>query len=322
MKTHVTVDDVRAAVLRLPEMAGWPEVARLFAAQGDRVRLDWQLPALACRALGGDETVVLPAVAAVACLQISIILVDDILDQDPRGTYRRLGSGRAANLALAFQAAALALVEQAPVAAERRTAAAAALARAALATAFGQELDVRNLRGEESYWRVVRTKSTPFYGAALQIGAFLAGASPTVAQNLYDFGVLIGEVIQIFDDLMDAFQTPANPDWLAGRNNLALLYASTAAHPQRERFAELLTRAEDARVLEEAQQVLISSGAVSYCIYQLIQRHRAACHLLNQLALADPAPLSDLLAQQMEPLAHWLQTIGMEVPPELKEESL
>ncbi|MCX6033244.1 MAG: polyprenyl synthetase family protein [Chloroflexi bacterium] len=316
IETHV-----RAAVLALPEMEAWPQVADLFTPTEGRARFDWQLPVLACRAAGGDPSLALPAAAAIACLQVSIILTDDMLDEDPRGEHHRLGSGRTANLALALQAAALVLVGQAPVPAERRTAAGAALARAALATAAGQELDVQNLRGEESYWRVVRAKSTPFYAAALQIGALLAGADPAVAQGVYDLGVLIGEVIQVYDDLVDAFQAPASPDWLERRNNLALLYAATAAHPQRDRFLYLLARAADPPVLEEAQQILIASGAVSYCVYHLVQRHRTACRLLARLPLADPAPLSDLLASQVQPLANWLQNIGVEVPLELRGET-
>jgi geranylgeranyl pyrophosphate synthase len=321
VNTNITLDRIKSVLLGLPELAAWPEAAGLFETEEDRVRLDWRLPALACRAVGGDETATLSAVVAMACLQISIILADDMLDQDPRGTYRRLGSGRAANLALAFQAAALTLVGQTPVPAERRAAASAALARAALTTACGQELDVQNLHGEENYWRVVRTKSTPFYGVGLQIGALLAGAGPEITQGLYDFGVLVGEIIQVYDDLMDAFQSPANPDWREGRNNLALLYALTVAHSQRERFAALLARVDDLRVLEEAQQILIGSGAVSYCVYQLIHRYRAACDLLDRLPLADPALLAGLLAQQMRPLARWLCTIGLAIPPELQGET-
>ena len=104
---------------------------------------------------------------------------------------------------------------------------------------------MQNLEGEENYWRVVRAKSTPFYGAALQIGALLGGASPAVATGLRDLGVLIGEIIQIHDDLLDAFQTPANPDWEQGRNNLPVLYARTADHPDRVRFVGLLPHIAD-----------------------------------------------------------------------------
>jgi geranylgeranyl pyrophosphate synthase len=318
MTIAVTAARIRETVLSLPEMAAWPEVVNLFPETSDKpIRMDWQLPALACQAVGGDSTVALPAVAAIACLQISIILADDILDEDPRGEYHRLGYGRTCNLALAFQSAALALINRAPAPLESRAAAATCLAQAALATCYGQDLDVQNLRGEANYWRVVSAKSTPFYGAALQVGAFLGGAAPAVAQGLYDLGVRIGEITQIFDDLMDAFQTPANPDWLEGRNNLALLYATTAQHPQRQRLLELMPESADPARLAEGQRILISSGAVSYCVYQLFQRYQAGRAALDTLSLADAAGMQELLQLQVEPVVHWLPTIGAATPEEV-----
>jgi geranylgeranyl pyrophosphate synthase len=275
------------------------------------------LPALACQAVGGDETVTLPAVAAMACLQVSIILADDMLDQDPRGQHHRMGGGRAANLALAFQAAAFALIGRAPLAADRRAAALAALAQAALVTAAGQELDVRNLTGEENYWRVVRAKSTPFYGLALQLGALAAGADAAVVQGLFDLGIVFGEIIQLYDDLVDAFETPANPDWGEGRNNLAILYAGTADHPQRDRFLRLRPAAADPQILEDAQRILIECGAVSFCAYQIVRRQRAGRERLERLALADPAPLREMLDRQAQPLAAWLAGLGVSLPSAL-----
>ncbi len=315
--TDLSEGQVRAQILALPELADWPEAASLFAARSGGLRLDWQLPARACAAVGGQPEAALPAVAAVACLQISIILADDMLDQDPRGEYRRLGYGRAANLALAFQAAALALLATAPQPAAVRAAASTALARAALATCFGQELDVSGLAGEDAYWRVVAAKSTPFYGVALQLGGLLGGADLPVAQGLYDLGALMGEVIQICDDLEDAFQVPANPDWGPGHNNLLILYAATAAHPERERFNAVRGQAETPSALEEAQQILIRSGALSYGVYELLQRWRRERQLLSDLPLADALPLTDLLEGQVRPLVRWLKAIGVALPPEL-----
>ncbi|HEX9115266.1 MAG TPA: polyprenyl synthetase family protein [Anaerolineae bacterium] len=313
---------LRETVLGLPDVADWPEVEGLFDAQETTPRMDWQLPTRACLAVGGTETAALPAVAAIACLQISIILVDDILDNDPRGEYHRLGEGRAANIALAFEAAALDLLARAPVDGERRALACAAVARAALTTARGQDLDVQNLRGEENYWRVVKTKSTPFYGVAFQSGALLGGASPQVAQGLYEVGVLLGEMVQVFDDLLDAFATPANPDWREGRNNLALLYASTAEHPQRDVFRGMLGHVEDAASLQAAQQILVTCGAVSYCVYLLARRVEAVRRLLRSLNLPDPEPVWFPIAQEIKPLTNWLERLGLPVPAELAGETL
>lgn len=63
----------------------------------------WQLPVFACEAVGGTTEQAIPAVIAMACMQIGIILIGDMLDDDPRGEYHRIGTGRAGNLALAFQ---------------------------------------------------------------------------------------------------------------------------------------------------------------------------------------------------------------------------
>lgn len=320
MEISIRPAQLREAVLALPALAAWPEAASVFPARGDEpLRFDWQLPVLACRAVGGAEETALPAAAAVACLQISIILADDMLDQDPRGEHHRLGAGRTANLALAFQAAALALIGRAPAPAEARHAAQAALADAALMTAFGQELDVQNLQGEANYWRVVRAKSTPFYAAAVQVGALLGGADAATAQGIHDLGVLLGEMIQIFDDLTDAFQTPANPDWTERRNNLALLYATTAAHPRRDELQALIPRAAEPAALHAAQEILIGSGAVSYCVYQWLARYRAAVGLLDRLPLADPRPLATAMEVQIAPLRRWLTGIGIAGPAELEQ---
>jgi geranylgeranyl pyrophosphate synthase len=311
------MQSVRTQVLSLPEVAEWPEMAGLFDRTGVTPRTDWSLPGLACQAVGGDPARALPGAAAVACMQISIILVDDMLDNDPRGEHTRLGPGPAANLAVAFQAAAYRLIEQAPQAAACRAACVASLTWMALTTALGQQWDAQNLAGEDNYWKVVRAKSTPFYGAALHIGALLGGASPEAAESLRAFGVLIGEMIQIEDDLLDAFQTPANPDWTQGRNNLLILYARKAQHPHRARFLELLQQVEDPQALREAQQILITCGAVSYGAYHLIRRYQTAKQQLASLPLPDPAPMLELLAKNTQPLAKLFEAKGIEIPAEL-----
>jgi len=305
-------------IAAVPGLEVWrEEIERLFPREGEVVRLDWQLPAIGCQSLGADPEVAIPAMAALACTQISIILVDDMLDEEPDGEYQRMGAGRAANLALALQSAAMVLVDQCPVSPAQRSAAARCLAQMCLDTAAGQELDVSNLEGEENYWRVVRAKSTPFYGAGLQLGAILGGGDPDTVRQFYEIGVIFGEAIQIYDDLEDAFKSPANPDWLQGRNNLALLYGLTAEYPERDRFKELRIHVQNPTFLEEAQQILIQSGAVSYCAYQIFQRHQQIRSFVDELSLLDSRPISDLLVHQIEPVQTLLTQLGMQVPPNI-----
>jgi geranylgeranyl pyrophosphate synthase len=278
---------------------------------------DWTWPMLACQAVGADAAVALPGASALAGMQISILLVDDILDDDPRGEHLRIGVGPTANMALALQAAAFRVIEHAGVDADRRAAVTASLAWMALATALGQDWDAKSLTGEENYWKVIRAKSTPFYGAALHVGALLGGADHPVANQLRDLGLLLGEVIQLLDDLVDAFQIPAGPDWKQHRNNLLVLYARTAEHPFRDRFMELLPQVDDPAALREAQQILTRCGAVSYCAYHLVKRDEQARAWLRTMPLADPAPMHTLLEEQRRPLVRLLQASGAELPAEL-----
>jgi geranylgeranyl pyrophosphate synthase len=311
-------EEVKAIVLNLPEVAAWPELSDIFSQAVDHPRQDWELPLLASRAVGGDDSLIPLAGAALICIQLSITVVDDILDQDPRGVHHRIGAGAAANVALALQAAALRLVDDIPVEATRRAAVNRSLAQMALGTAFGQNLDVQNLEGEENYWRVVAAKSTPFYGAALHVGALLGQATPKVAEQVREFGKLNGEIIQLYDDLTDALKQPANPDWKRVNNNLALLYATRADYPEREQFLALLPQADDPAALHSAQQILIRSGAVGYCAYHIVQRYKRARQILAETPLADPEPLSEMLAHQIQPVLTLLRHVGAPIPPELE----
>ncbi len=307
-------EQIAAIISSLPESDLIPDLANIFS-RADRVpRPDWDLPILSCLAVGGSKEDGLVGSAAIACIQISIILVDDMLDEDPRGEYHIRGSGPTANLALAFQAAAFRLLENETLSDETRAAASNCLAHIALATAAGQSLDSSNLSGEENYWRVIRAKSTPFYGGALQLGAILGGAPMKTTNQLYDIGVIIGEIIQVEDDLNDSFEVPANPDWLAGRNNLLLLYASTAPHPDQERFNSLRYQVGTQSTLREGQKILISSGALSYAAYQLIDRYKKAKELLANTKLSNRSPIEHILDDYADSLTQFLKECGSDPP--------
>jgi geranylgeranyl pyrophosphate synthase len=306
---------LRDLILNLPQTAQWPKLADLFPSnEGAVTRLDWLLPGIGCAAAGGALADTLPAMAALACAQRSIILIDDMLDEEPDGRHHQLGVGRTANLAAALQAAGVLLIEQCPVSLSNRSAAALSFNQMILDTAAGQELDVSNLTGEENYWQLVRAKSTPFYGAGLEMGALLGGAPAAVARELYNVGVLFGEAVQILDDLEDAFKTPANPDWLRGRNNLAILYGLTADYPRKRSFIQLMNQVEDADILYQAQQLLIESGAVSYCTYQLLERYRTIRHSWQALSLAQTSLLDRMLTIQFDPFLYLLARLNTQLP--------
>jgi hypothetical protein len=88
----------------------------------------------------------------------------------------------------------------------------------------------------------------------------------------------------------------------------------TADYAEKEAFLQMKAQAEQQERLEQAQQILIRAGAVSYCAYQLLQRHREARHRIRSLPLQRPDLLEKLLTVQLLPFLKLLERIDIELP--------
>jgi geranylgeranyl diphosphate synthase type I len=313
----MSFEELKRRVRELPQLASWPRMLELVERTIHREASVWDYPIAACRAVGGSEQAALPAAAAVLCSVISIHLVDDMLDEDPRGDYRVLGAGEVSNCALAFQAAGHRLLDDPEVPPEVRAALQASFADMSLATCFGQALDAREAKSEEEYWRIVECKTPPLFAEALRMGALLGGATAEVAEGLVRLGRVLGRFIQISDDVTDALETPARADWQRRGNNLPILYAMTAPHPAREEFLRLSLAIEDPEALAAAQKILLRSGAVSYCTLKLVEFSRELRELFDRLRLQDPDPIERLIELHQQPLRRLLDSLGIKHAEEL-----
>jgi len=296
--------------LTLPIIKSWPELQALLHKAASRKPRHWELPLKACQAIGGSADQAIPAITAIACAQISIILIDDLLDEDPRGEYHRQGPAKVANYAAAFQAASLEALSLQRTKCARSLSGVLNLNRAIFLTAFGQHLDIQNSLNEQAYWKIVEAKSAPFFGTAFYHGALSGGAPNRVARQFERLGRLYGEMIQIHDDLNDTMATPAGPDWTQKRLPLPILFAQIVDHPERARFIELFQNAEETEALSEAQDILIRSGAISYCVDQLIRRHQAAQRVLDTTAVAHPEFVRQLLDEIIAPVQNLFYSLG------------
>jgi geranylgeranyl diphosphate synthase, type I len=313
----VHFEQLQERLRAVPQVAAWPQMLELIDRAVPRGQpAVWDLPVAACAAVGGSSEAALQGAAAVFCSLLSIHLVDDLLDEDPDGDFRRLGAGPAANLALAFQAAAHSLLDVPAIAPGVRAELHACLARMSMATAFGQHLDSREAADEEEYWRVVGAKTPPLFGAALRLGAMLGGAPAATAEELDRLGQVLGKFAQVSDDLADALSKPASADWRRRGNNLAMLYAMVADHPAREDFLALSSACHDPEALAAAQQLLVASGGVSYCAWKMTELSREADLILAGIQLHDLAPLARLLAAHRRPLERLLCAAGAASPLE------
>lgn len=279
-------DQIVSEFKAIPHVKEWDEVQVLFARVAAARQGHWLLPLHACESTGGTKEQAMPALVAVACSHIGIVLVDDMLDADPRGEHFRVGAPAVANMASALQSAALAVIARCEINSNAKLMALESVNEMFLSTTLGQHWDVQSITDEDGYWRIAQTKSSPFFGTALQIGALMGGASVNAAMRIKELGSLYGEMIQIHDDINDTLAVPANPDWTEGRSPLPILFARLVDHPTRDRFEEIYPYAGSSpQVLEEAQEILIQCGAMSYCMYQLLNRYEKVKGILSGLSL-------------------------------------
>jgi geranylgeranyl diphosphate synthase type I len=314
------LDRLRATLFALPELAALPPLRELIGRVGRSKQIPcWDYPGLAAAALGGRPEQTEAASVAIFASLAAIHLVDDMLDEDPDGAHHQLGAGVVANFALLLQGAAHRVIGDAKL--EPATAAAmqARLAAMTMATSLAQHFDTQPCADEAAYFRVIDSKTPPLFGCALALGALHAGAGPAQVDGVAALALDFGRMIQVSDDLKDAFERPAKPDWRRPTNNLALLYASVAAHEQREHFVELCARVGrgDVDALPAAHALLWRSGAPAYCMHHMIAARRRVLAQLDALALPNPAPLVDLLHSPIEPLLHLLADAGVEAPERL-----
>ncbi len=295
----------------LPHIGAWAEAEKLFEVAASRKPAHWLIPVRACESVGGLPEQAIPAIVAIGSAHVGILLVDDMLDDDPRGDYHQIGMPAASNLASFFQAAALQAVGQCTQDPICKLAAINSFNNMYLTTAYGQFLDVQAPTKESDYWKVTKTKSSPFFGVALQLGALAGGAALEIAERLKELGCLYGEMIQIHDDMHDSMEIPANPDWTQGRSPLPILFASLVQHPDQMQFLELRQQIHSPDALQQAQEILIHCGAISYCADHLVKRHQRALELLKRIPLANHEPISGLFEEVIAPVDKLLRAFEL-----------
>jgi geranylgeranyl pyrophosphate synthase len=233
-----------------------------------------------------------------------------MLDSDPRGEHNRIGLPATANLATAFQALGLEAIQRSELTLRTKLVALESLNNMIRKTSYGQYLDTLNSIDESTYWQIIQSKSSPFFGAALQVGGLYGSASIEVGEQLNQLGCLYGECIQIHDDLNDSLAVPANPDWSGNRAPLPILFAKVVNHPDRDRFLALLREINDPKNLTEAQEILVRCGAVSYCLDRILAKQKEALLLLNAIPLANKTVLEKLLDGLVLPVWNLLNAIN------------
>lgn len=110
------------------------------------------------------------------------------------------------------------------------------------------------------YIEMIRQKTAVLLGAALKMGAIIAGASEEDAENLYQFGINIGIAFQLQDDILDTFGDSKSfgkqigGDVLANKKTILLVEAFTSASVEEKAIIEQLMAVNGQASEEIAQQ--------------------------------------------------------------------
>ena len=266
-------DRVDAALDRLlPAAHEWParlHEAMRYAVFGGGKRVRPVLARAACRAAGGDPEAVLEAACALEMIHTYSLIHDDLpaLDDD---TLRR---GRptvhvAYDEALAILAGdallteAFAVLGRLPAGetlAGRRAEACRLVAEAVGSRGMvgGQVEDIDATGAAPDGARLERihtTKTGALIGAAVELGALLAGADGARRQAFAGFGRRLGLLFQIADDILDVTGTAASlgktpgKDAAAGKLTYPAVWGLDAARKELEARAGSLVR--EAEMLE------------------------------------------------------------------------
>jgi octaprenyl-diphosphate synthase len=266
-----------------------------------------QIPSLIADAYGVGQAQQITAGSCLALMYTAIIALDDLLDEDLRFVSEAQPASQLANMSAGLVGMSFQIAKELDQ--EDSIDASAILADLLVNVSFGQALDTTNPEDEDAYWQVVRLKSGAFFAGAFGLGGVAGGAPSEDVETLAQLGETYGIMLQIHDDLRDALEVPANPDWVNGRLTLPILFAHLVDHSERERFDKIRGLVDDPTLLREAQEILVRSGAFSYGLYQIQEYHQVALNQLDRLSLRDTSLIEKLFIELAKPVENLIESL-------------
>lgn len=127
-----------------PVCSDWKEFHQLLGKMQSHPSTHWNLAEMTCLAVGGNKEQALLAAAAIAGLHTSIVMIDDLLDNDERFDSMNLSQGDIANLSSAILAAGLNAVFQSGLDGAVQFQIVQQINQAVMATAAGQYWDTHS----------------------------------------------------------------------------------------------------------------------------------------------------------------------------------
>lgn len=272
------------------------------------------LPGLCCQAAGGNPQWADPVAAAWLLFYTAAHLMDSLEDQDaPDPWWEKQGPAAALNAATGlYFSASLALQELSslPLQPEVPNAVARQVLRPFLQMSSGQYAEfLHPPQSLEAYWRIAAAKSGAFFALACRAGARLATDDEDRLAGFDQFGLNIGLMVQVLDDLGD-YKDLSRPDRAVDPNSLArslpAIYIREVCPEAAERFEQVLRETGSGpSALQDLAAILEQNGGVLYLLMELDLRSSQALAGLEAAQALSPArdDLAALIAELNAPLS-------------------
>lgn len=203
----------------------------------NRWQWHWIIPAVQT-ALGEPTRVIAPFVAAWTLMYAAIVRLDHLQDADPTEDAVTLPDSTAAryNLLLAYYVLAASLLDDLELLAippQRIHRVQRLWSDLMLLTASGQQRDLTPLAGMQdaelpAYQELARAKTGSTFALAFGGTATLLTDDPDIITACLAVGTLFGELVQYYDDVLDAARQPSTARTLP--NHLDRAYPELATH--------------------------------------------------------------------------------------------
>jgi len=262
-------DAVLAYIYQHPYLKNWPDAREVLDRFDVRLRmlLPTALPLHTCHAVGGVPEQALPLGAAFTLLHMAASVLDDFQDQDADHPWTGWPLERVltATLSMVFLSQSCLARLEANELAKREIL--DGYAQGWLLASVGQNQPINSKAMVTTYWRHALAKASIGFAVAAWSGARLASEELELQQAAKEYGMALGTLLQIADDLQDFVAAPEARSPSALRASLPVILAcEERGQPNQAMLVELVSQdssLHDAEWTQAVYQLVLELGGLS-----------------------------------------------------------